>query len=317
MLQFIYYEIVWIFRRLYKVLFAKKLRSLHYAGQIVLSDRAGNALLSNILQDNRIFMACRIGANEMRFIKENIEADFHFRKSLKQSTIYAIKNNAGFFASRLCQKDYKLFVDEYKSAINMADIVGVWYNPLEDYFIKKYGNSEYQLMPRSVYDFWEYEIPWTYALKDKRVLVVHPFSETIECQYAKREYLFENPLILPPFELITVKAVQTVGGGNNEDIKYENWFEALNAMYAQCMSESFDIALIAAGAYGLPLAAKLKQSGKSAIHMGGVLQVLFGIKGGRWDKHPTAALLYNEYWVRPSLDETPPESEKVENACYW
>ena len=45
------------------------------------------------------------------------------------------------------------------------------------------------------------------------------------------------------------------------------------------MKFDFDVALIGCGAYGFPLAAKLKTAGKQAIHLGGVLQALFGIKG--------------------------------------
>ena len=57
------------------------------------------------------------------------------------------------------------------------------------------------------------ERPWTRYLEGKKVLVVHPFAETIKKQYAKRELLFKNNLVLPKFsELHVVKAVQSMGG---------------------------------------------------------------------------------------------------------
>ena len=68
---------------------------------------------------------------------------------------------------------------------------------------------------------------------------------------------------------------------------------------------------------GFPLAAKLKKAGKKAIHMGGVLQVLFGIKGASWDNDPVVSSLYNEYWVRPSDSEKPKSFGTVEGGCYW
>ena len=40
--------------------------------------------------------------------------------------------------------------------------------------------------------FW-FERPWTGALAGKKVRVVHPFSDTIQAQYAKRRSLFEDP----------------------------------------------------------------------------------------------------------------------------
>ena len=126
--------------------------------------------------------------------------------------------------------------------------------------------------------------------------------------------MFENTKVLPEFELLTLKAVQSIGGKSDG---FSTWFEALNWMYNQAMAMDFDIALIGCGAYGFPLAAKIKESGKSAIHMGGVTQMLFGIKGGRWDKSPDYVALYNEHWCRPSELEKPKVASQVEDACYW
>lgn len=75
----------------------------------------------------------------------------------------------------------------------------------------------------------------------------------------------------------------------------------------------FDIALIGAGAYGLFLADYCKQLGKIGIHIGGNVQLMFGIKGKRWDNQN----LYNESWVRPSDEEKPDGFENIEDGCYW
>ena len=56
---------------------------------------------------------------------------------------------------------------------------------------------------------------------------------------------------------------------------------------------------------------------KQAIHMGGATQLLFGIKGGRWDTHPVISKLYNEHWVRPAASETPNSIQRVQGGCYW
>lgn len=80
-------------------------------------------------------------------------------------------------------------------------------------------------------------------------------------------------------------------------------------------SINYDICLIGCGAYGFPLAAYIKRQGKQAIHVGGALQLLFGIKGRRWDE--MYQNVYNEYWVRPSKNETPQTSGNVEGGCYW
>jgi hypothetical protein len=160
--------------------------------------------------------------------------------------------------------------------------------------------------------------PWTTVLKGKRILVVHPYKETIESQYLKRDKLFRDDNVLPIFKsLRVIKSIQTIAN-SKERGHYQNWFEALEIMKSQIKEEDFDIAIIGAGAYGMPLAAYVKDIGKKAIHMGGATQVLFGIKGQRWDSQEWFAnYLYNENWVRPSSNEIPDGAKKVENGCYW
>jgi hypothetical protein len=93
-------------------------------------------------------------------------------------------------------------------------------------------------------------------------------------------------------------------------------------MIAEIDACEFDICLIGCGAYGFPLAAHVKRMGKKAVHLGGSLQLLFGIKGKRWE-NPNYNEVYNysnlinEHWVYPSLHETPQHASKVEEACYW
>ena len=57
--------------------------------------------------------------------------------------------------------------------------------------------------------------------------------------------------------------------------------------------------------------------GKKAIHMGGSLQLLFGIKGKRWEDMVGYAGMMNEHWVKPLPEETPPNRTKVEDGPYW
>ena len=193
-------------------------------------------------------------------------------------------------------------------------MLSVWFNFMEDYVYSCYGPQKQQcIYLKTLEPFW-FDRPWSSALEGKRVLVIHPFEETIRQQYEKRKELFKDPQVLPEFDLITLKAVQSIGGKSD---KFSSWFDALEWMYQQAMAIDFDIALIGCGAYGFPLAAKIKNAGKMAIHMGGVTQLLFGIKGGRWDARPGYVSLYNENWCRPSSAEKPKDASQVENACYW
>ena len=94
---------------------------------------------------------------------------------------------------------------------------------------------------------------------------------------------------------------------------HRDWFYALEEMKSQMESADFDIALVGAGAWSLPLVAHAKKLGKKGIHLGGTLQLLFGIKGSRFDR----GVRYNEHWIRPLGDETPANCRLMEEGAYW
>ena len=161
-----------------------------------------------------------------------------------------------------------------------------------------------------------YEHPWTRVLAGKRVLVVHPFAESIKAQYARRVLLFDNPEVLPEFKsLRVVKAVQSIAGN---DCGFSDWFAALDYMKAEMEKVDFDVALIGCGAYGFPLTVHAKRLGKVGIHLAGWTQMLFGIYGKRWlTDQPQYARFINPHWVRPGGSEVPAGVAKVEGGCYW
>ena len=65
------------------------------------------------------------------------------------------------------------------------------------------------------------------------------------------------------------------------------------------------------------LAAHARDTGHVAIQMSGATQLLFGIKGRRWDTHPQISKLYNPAWVRPAPAEQPANKQAVEGGSYW
>jgi hypothetical protein len=77
------------------------------------------------------------------------------------------------------------------------------------------------------------------------------------------------------------------------------------------------IVLIGCGGLSMPLAFKLKQRNIITIIMGGAIQILFGIKGSRWETHSVISNFFNDSWVFPSDDEIPNGADKIEGGCYW
>lgn len=280
-----------------------------YASGFTLPAEEASLSLTKLLKSGNPFFAGRYGANEMYAM-----AVYDLGISSKMEQVKReMCNGAGFFIKN--PDDLKRFSDIMIDSTRVLDYIAVWNLSLEEYFIKKYTSKDVLMSNLRHFEPWYAEKPWTSELKGKKVVVIHPFKETIEKQYKRRMLLFDNKQMLPEFKLRIVKAVQTIAG--SKDKRFTSWFDALDWMYEETLKEDFDVALIGCGAYGFPLAAKLKKAGKAAIHLGGVLQILFGICGSRWDNDPVVSKLYNENWVYPSQNERPQNYNNVEQGCYW
>lgn len=282
-----------------------------YAGKKKLSVLDGINKIEELIENGTPFMVARFGSNELEAMTQGYAIDLGIRKTFSKRCIDYMRVLAGFFPSN--EQELKKFSILMQDSLKYVDLIGVWYNPNEDYFIK-YCMPNAEVTPIAAINELHKNKSWMSPLRGKRIVVVSPFKDTILHQYSRRELLFSNPNYLPKFELRVVKAIQTAANERND--RFEDWFEALQYMYDEVMSEEFDIALLGCGAYGFPLAAKIKAAGKSAIHVGGGLQLLFGIKGGKWDGTGTEDF-YNDFWVRPSINETPKDYKKVEDGCYW
>lgn len=288
------------------------------------SKEYSNDLIYKTLMADEPCMIARFGSTEMLCLMNYIGVKNpklfknykSYCKSLtppwwwEASTIEQIQKWSGFFPGKIDKIEQ--FCELMLNDISQVDILGSWLNQ-ESFFSNQLGNAK-KVVLEDLEPFFSTN-PWTRALKGKKVLVVHPFAETIEQQYLKRELLFENNL-LPAFELKTIKAVQSIAGVKTE---FADWFEALASMEKEIDNTDYDICIIGAGAYGFPLAAHVKRMGKKAIHLAGVTQLLFGIKGKRWEQYIVwpYSNLYNEYWVRPGENEKPKNAQIVEGACYW
>lgn len=217
--------------------------------------------------------------------------------------------NAGFFPTDA--GSLERFAELMLEDMPYVDVLGSWLRA-EQHF-GSYLEGAVKVRLRDLEPYYQRD-PWSEALAGKTVLVVHPFAATISSQHARRDQLFADQRVLPDFELKTLAAVQSVAG---TDSGFSTWFEALDRMRDDIDKTSFDVALIGAGAYGFPLAAHVKRLGKAAVHLGGAVQILFGIKGKRWDDHPEISALYNEHWVRPDPSERPTTYLAIEDGCYW
>jgi len=170
---------------------------------------------------------------------------------------------------------------------------------------------------RSLEPYYIPDKPWSRCLLGKTVLIIHPFRDSIECQLRRASDLFPGTTILPNFSTKFVKMFQCLGGSK---CPHRNWQETLRATMELIDGVGhFDVAIIGAGSYSLPLAVYCKQKkGAAAIVMGGSSQLLFGLKGRRWDTHPILRNLYNGAWIYPLGVDTPSDAGTIEQGGpYW
>ncbi|WP_418747606.1 hypothetical protein [Frisingicoccus sp.] len=285
-----------------------------YGSKILMYSQEISPFIQEKIKSGVPFFLGRFGSTELF-----ATSTYEFELKLKQpAALEQLCRWSGFFPEEIELGEQ--FANIMLRSMRNIDVLGVWYTQFEDYYIKHYLSSQSVITYLSDIEPWSVLTnPWSKALEGKKVLVIHPFENTIKRQYDfKRKGIFPGCDVLPDFELKTLKAVQTIAG--MKDDRFETWFDALNYMYEKAMSMDFDLAILGCGAYGFPLASMLKDAGKQAVHLGGVTQILFGIKGKRWDteKHYQYIKdLYNESWTYPDDDETPKAAGIVENGCYW
>ena len=305
---------------------------IFFPEDIGLTPEQTSDVIIKLLSSDKPCMIARFGSSEFQAMQNCLAVESQNYSILKyirgeqfqwwwnERTIQDIQQCSGFFPAnpQTISKFTKLMLKD----VTELDLLALWFGKEKQLPLPSNCKFIHLLM---LEPYWSSH-PWTNVLKDKKVVVVHPFAELIEYQYINhRNELFDNPDILPSFNLRTVKAVQSLGGENND---FKDWFEALQWMENEIDKEDYDVCLIGCGAYGFPLAAHCKRNGKKAIHMGGALQLLFGIKGKRWENPSYARnwhmkpedfylkMLSHKNWVRPDEFRTR-NSSQIEGGCYW
>lgn len=284
---------------------------------------AASELLHDMLADEHPRMICRFGSTELRLIRRYYNRQqggamtrtwrFVFGRTgpfwWEDEQRRKIKQLSGVFPND--DDTLRRFSQLYLDILPEIDILASW-DPGE--WDLRRELEHVRLIELLDLEPFRNHRPWSRVLAGKRVLVIHPFHKTIRSQYEKRELLFEDSEVLPAFGLDVIPAVQSLSGGDGQ---FKSWFDALQHMKDEMSAREFDVAIIGAGAYGMPLAAHAKSLGKKGIHFGGATQLLFGIQGRRWDAWKDYNWLPNEHWVRPSAEEKPKVADQVEKACYW
>lgn len=280
-----------------------------------------NAAISSAIQCGAAYCVARVGNDEFETLEKWRRRN---SPSALQAALELIALGDPFFSivrSRLRAESSGLkplshqTLEEFFSLVTESfsevDLLASWVKG-ESYYSKYFSGSHFCELTEI--EPYRSTAPWTEALEGKTVLVIHPFDETIGRQYSEnRTRIFPGTNVLPQFELLTYRPPRSHFG---EIHSASHWFELFDQMVAETSELDFDVAIIGAGPFGLPLAAALKRRGKVAVHLGGATQILFGIFGKRWESDEQVAAMRNEFWTRPSHAETPPASQR-RRSPYW
>jgi hypothetical protein len=285
--------------------------------------------IENKIKENKNFIIPRIAGIENNYALQGIilynnnndNNNDHINEYINK-TIHIMKNNAGIklIDNNSIIKYSLLYLDSFQN----CDLYAGW-EPFGDVY--KYISQSHDFITDTfkkeilwafVFDIFHYihSRPWTLSLRGKRILIISAFETSIKDKIENREKIYGIDLF-PECTIITIKPPQTQGNEDSQefDIELKNFTDKLDLI-----KNDFDIALVSCGGYGNLVCNYIyKILNKSAIYVGGVLQMYFGILGQRWlRERPDIIRLYlNEYWTKPQENEKPKGYNLVEKSCYW
>ncbi|MDO5568559.1 MAG: hypothetical protein Q4G04_00400 [bacterium] len=265
------------------------------------------------LKNNKPFMMARIGNTELWIIKQYIQKKLKIINNYNDFWLNFFFNTSGFFAKDNNVNEVDNYAKESIESIKNCD------------FNLCYGNDELAeglnlvlstLQENNKNFNWDllcnpFNNNWFSHLKNKKVLIISPYSKSIEEQKNKLYKLYNHEY--PNMQIITYQCLQTQ---LNNNMGYDTFFEALEKMKVDISKIDFDIAFICAGAYGFLLASYVKNIGKSSIEICSYLPNWFGVKIKRYCTNIRINKFWNEHWIFP-VEKPLDNSEKIEDNCYW
>jgi hypothetical protein len=286
-------------------------RNMRKARSTALVASEGNEAIKNALSTRSNLLVGRVGASEMKVLNRYL-----LRKRLPFATYngairHEIQLNSGVYPAS--DDDLDQFAKFYLECIDDIDIFCSWFIPGEDRIIKKHNFETITVLP--ALEPYFFETPWSQTLDGKTILVVTPFVDSIRLQLGRLRLVWGYDLFPGvAFKFIRFPHSQLLTGDQRPN---RHWFDVLAEAQSEIDEVDFEIGLVGAGAATLPLARYMKAIGKAGIAMGGALQILFGVRGRRWDVDPNFSRYFNEYWIRPLKEETPPNFKANERGAYW
>ena len=213
----------------------------------------------------------------------------------------------GFNQSALFPADvdfYARYNDFYISHIRNLDALGLFGVPSEARLIQYYALT----VPTMAFQDQEPDrsVPNNPALcylqffRGKRILIVTSQADVLAERANKKTFeAVWRKTGKPWFYPSSVEALSFPYGWAPQALtQYGDLLRLFEMLASKMAGLHFDVALVAAGGLGIPLAVEVKRSGKICLSLGGHLQALFGVIGRRWRQREVWKRNYiNEAWI--------------------
>jgi len=292
-----------------------------------------NQYICEKLKSPDTFMITRFGwgAEPVLAYKASINFD-----SIPKLEKCMLEYHAGIYGIVNDDDALKRWCGLYKRATELSTGVGVWLDNRVHPAIK---NSQLGLIKNNKtllkadnidpqFAVLQRKIPWTQYLLGKKVLIISPFVDSFKKQLDAgfKVICGDFEIFKDNQEFVFYKCYNTIAGNHI----HKNWIATLDKMLNDINKLDFDIALVSCGGYGSLLCDYIHNGmHKSAIYVGGCLQILFGVTCTRYinDKWGGEYLNKNGL-IRPSKEEQVQlktfeelyginNSNEVQNGCYW
>lgn len=275
-----------------------------------------NLYIKSIIEQNNPFFIGRIAGCELKV------AQFYQQGNLFDivDELRELENNAGIYTKD--NESLEKYTQKLIESYDHCTIIAEWEQTGKVYshtgsgqqFITKRTPKTPKIDARALEPYY-FKENWMPAIKGKKILIIHPFSKTFSKQVNNFKMIFPNKSWFEDCSLTFTQPPITLAG-NHQD---KDWQEHLNPFLESLKANTdFEIALVAAGGYGMLVADFIfKEMGKSVMYIGGALQIFFGVIGKRWFENKDILKLVNDDWIRPDKDDKPNNFTNVEKGCYW
>jgi len=275
-----------------------------------------NLYIKRIIESNNPFYIGRIAGVELKLAHYVINGT----KEEYTRELEALENNAGIYTKT--DQSVHEYTKQLIESYDKCTLIGEWekagkvfsFNGIGQELIRN-RTSHIPKINAIALEPYYFADSWMPSLKGKKILIIHPFVKTIEKQIKSLSKLFPGRSWFEDCTIICISPPNTLAGnhgGKDWQEHYREFIETLKNV------NDFDVALVAAGGYGMLISNYIFTNMKrSVMYIGGALQLFFGIIGKRWFDNKQILELVNDDWIRPLSLDKPVNSVRVEKGCYW